>query len=105
MALARIVFGVVDEAELDGVDVEFFGELVEGDLEADAAGGFAGSSHPGAHAEVQVDDIVAGGERLAVVEECGLAGGAFDPVGHEGGVAGGVVLLAGGVCRRRRRRA
>ena len=58
MALAWIFFGVVDEAELDGVDVEFFGEFVEGDLEADAAGGFAGGAHPGAHAEVQVDEAV-----------------------------------------------
>ena len=55
-ALARVFFGVVDEAKLDGVDVEFFGEFVEGDLEADAAGGFAGRAHPGAHAEVEVDE-------------------------------------------------
>ena len=93
VALARIFFGVVDEAKLDGVDVEFFGEFVEGDLEADAAGGFAGGAHPGAHAEVEVDHVVAGGERFAVVEECGLAGGALDPVRDERGVAGGVVLL------------
>ena len=46
------------------------------------------------HAEkAKLDDVVAGGERLAVVEECRLAGGAFDPVGDERGVAGGVVLL------------
>ena len=93
LPLARIFFGVVDEAKLDGVDVEFFGELVEGDFEADAAGGFAGGAHPGAHAEVERDDEVAGGERFAVVEQRGLVGGAFDPVGDEGGVAGGVVLL------------
>ena len=61
-ALARIFFGVVDEAKLDGVDVEFFGEFVEGDFEADAAGGFAGGAHPGAHAEVEFDQVVRGGE-------------------------------------------
>ena len=93
MALARVFFGVVDEAKLDGVDVEFFGEFVEGDFEAEAAGGFAGGAHPGAHAEVEFDEGVAGGERFAVVEECGQAGGAFGPVGDERGVAGGVVLL------------
>ncbi len=71
MALTGIFFGVVDEAKLDGVHVEFFGELVEGDLEADAAGGFAGGALPGAHAEVQVDHVVRGGEGLAVVEERG----------------------------------
>ena len=92
-ALARVFFGVVDEAKLDGVDVEFFGELVEGDFEAEAAGGFAGGPLPGAHAEVQLDQWLAGGERFAVIEEGGRVGGAFDPVGDERRVAGGIVLL------------
>ncbi len=93
MTLARVLLGVVDEAKLDGVDLEFLGEFVEGDFEADAAGGFAGGARPGAHAEVELDERLAGGERFAVVEELGQAGGAFDPVGDERGVASGVVLL------------
>ena len=56
MSLTWVVLGVVNEAKLDGVDVEFFGELVESDFKADAAGGFAGSAHPGAHAEVHVNE-------------------------------------------------
>ncbi len=92
-ALAGIVFGVVDEAKLDWVDVEFFGELVEGDFEAEAAGGFAGGALPGAHAEVEFNHWVTGGEGLAGVEDLGLACGVLHPVRDERGIAGGVVLL------------
>jgi hypothetical protein len=91
--VAGIVLGVVDEAKLDGVDVEFFGEFVEGDFEAEAAGGFAGGSLPGAHTQVEFDHPVIDRDRLAVVHEVGLACGVLDPVGDERGEAGGVVLL------------
>ena len=79
-ALAGIFFGVVDEAKLDGVDVELFGELVEGDFEADAAGGFAGCAHPGAHAEVERRRRCGWWRATRCRRGGGLVGGAFDPV-------------------------
>ena len=92
MVAAGVFLGIVDEAELDGVDLELVGELVHGALEGGGAGGFAGGALVGGDADVHVDHAVAGDVGLRVVEEVGEAGGAFEEVLHDGGVHDDVVL-------------
>ncbi len=66
--MAGILFGVVDEAKLEGVHLELFGELVHGDLEDGGAGGLAGGAHEGGDAEVHLDQLFGDGVGLAGVE-------------------------------------
>ncbi len=90
--VAGILFGVVDEAELERVHLEFFGELVHGDLEDGGAGGLAGRAHKGGDAEVHVDELLGDGVVLAVVQHLGGAGGVFGEVFEDGGVHDDVLL-------------
>ena len=93
--LVGIVVGIVDEAELDGVDVELFGELVHGDFEDGGAGGFAGRAHVGGDADVHVDHGGRGRVGVAGVEHARGQDDGLEEVFHDGGGHGDVVLDGG----------
>ena len=83
---AFILLGLVEEAELDGVELQFDGQLVDGGLQGKEAGNSAGTAHGGWCADVapdeagsgaQVGDAVAVGRGLAaalrvIVQERGM---------------------------------
>ncbi len=62
-AEALVEGGLIEEAELDGVDVELEGELVHGGLQREEAGDGAGAAHGGGVADVAAGEA-AGDEQV-----------------------------------------
>ena len=82
-----VFVGVVDDAELNGIDFQRDGEFVEGGFEGEGAGAFAGGAHEGGGGVVEADDFVGKVDVGAVVEQAaGAEGGGFEVVGEEGGI-------------------
>ena len=68
LAGGGVFFGLVDEAELDGIDLHLFGEFVDGNFEGEGPDGFAGGAHEGIGDHVHVGDLLADQEGLSAVE-------------------------------------